>query len=172
MSRRLIVSDGRRDRELLLVGRIVVGRDPTCDIGDGNSLLSRRHAEFVEPGFEHPHTFERLLWLCERAGASDTRHAPTADVPPHHPLDDTQLAAARAPGGVVQVIAPAGSGKTTVLIERVRELLARGAAPELILCMTFNEAAALEMRERLTFAGVQGVAAPANRRDCRSSRGD
>ena len=84
---------------------------------------------------------------------------PTADVPPHRPLDATQLAAARAPGGVVQVIAPAGSGKTTVLIERVRELLARGAEPERILCMTFNDAAAVEMRERLSLAGVQGVAA-------------
>jgi superfamily I DNA/RNA helicase len=89
------------------------------------------------------------------------RHAtrPTVDVPPHHPLDATQSTAARAPGDVVQVIAPAGSGKTTVLIERVRELLARGAAPERILCMTFNDAAAGELRERLSMAGVQGVAA-------------
>ena len=115
--------------------------------------------DFVEPGFEHPYTFERMLWLCGRARAADTRHAPTADVLPHRPLDATQLAAARAHGGVVQVIAPAGSGKTTVLIERVRELLARGAKPERILCMTFNDAAAVEMRERLSVAGVQGVAA-------------
>ena len=46
-----------------------------------------------------------------------------------------------------------------MLIERVRELVARGAAPERILCMTFNEAAAGELRERLSLAGVQGVAA-------------
>src|SRR4029079_19161854 len=87
------------------------------------------------------------------------RSARTADVPPHRPPDETQLTAARAPGGVVQVIAPAGSGKTTVLIERVRELLARGATPERILCMTFNDAAAVERRERLSLAGVRGVAA-------------
>src|ERR687897_209930 len=30
-----------------LVGRLVVGRDPTCDISHDHSLLSRRHAEFV-----------------------------------------------------------------------------------------------------------------------------
>ena len=31
---------------MLLVGTIVVGRDPRCDISDANPLLSRRHAEF------------------------------------------------------------------------------------------------------------------------------
>jgi predicted component of type VI protein secretion system len=44
----LIVSDGQRERELLLVGTIVVGRDPACDVSeDGDALLSRRHTEFV-----------------------------------------------------------------------------------------------------------------------------
>ena len=50
MSRKLVVSDGTRERELLLVGRLVVGRDPTCDITHDHSLLSRRHAEFVSAG--------------------------------------------------------------------------------------------------------------------------
>ena len=50
MSRKLIVSDGTRERQLQLVGRIVVGRDPTCDITHDHSLLSRRHAEFVSAG--------------------------------------------------------------------------------------------------------------------------
>ena len=45
-----MVSDGMRERELQLVGRIVVGRDPTCDITHDHSLLSRRHAEFVSAG--------------------------------------------------------------------------------------------------------------------------
>jgi predicted component of type VI protein secretion system len=47
VSRKLVVSDGKRDRELQLVGRLVVGRDPTCDISHDHALLSRRHAEFV-----------------------------------------------------------------------------------------------------------------------------
>ena len=50
MRKKLIVSDGTRDRELQLVGRIVVGRDPSCDISHDDSLLSRRHAEFVTAG--------------------------------------------------------------------------------------------------------------------------
>ena len=45
--RKLLVSDGRTERELLLVGTIVVGRDPSCQLNDLDPLLSRRHAEFV-----------------------------------------------------------------------------------------------------------------------------
>ena len=47
MSRKLIVNDGKRQRELLLVGTMVVGRDPSCDISEADPLLSRRHVEFV-----------------------------------------------------------------------------------------------------------------------------
>jgi PAS domain-containing protein len=47
VSRKLIVTDSRGDRELLLVGKMVVGRDPACDVSDADPLLSRRHAEFV-----------------------------------------------------------------------------------------------------------------------------
>lgn len=52
MSKKLIVSDGTRDRELQLVGRLVVGRDPSCDVSHDDSLLSRRHAEFMTAGDE------------------------------------------------------------------------------------------------------------------------
>src|SRR5262245_16694758 len=48
--RKLIVSDGRTEREVLLVGTIVVGRDPSCQLNDLDPLLSRRHAEFVPSG--------------------------------------------------------------------------------------------------------------------------
>ena len=47
MIRKLVVNDGRSERELLMVGTIVVGRDPSCHITDIDPLLSRRHAEFV-----------------------------------------------------------------------------------------------------------------------------
>jgi hypothetical protein len=48
--KKLVLSDGTRERELHLVGRIVVGRDPACEISHDDSLLSRRHAEFVTAG--------------------------------------------------------------------------------------------------------------------------
>ncbi len=48
------------------------------------------------------------------------------------------------------VDAAAGSGKTTVLIERLAELLGRHQVPlESIVAITFTDAAAAEMRERL-----------------------
>ena len=52
MAKRLVVSDGSRERELLIVGRLVVGRDPACDITYDDALLSRKHAEFVASGDE------------------------------------------------------------------------------------------------------------------------
>jgi predicted component of type VI protein secretion system len=52
VSRKLVVSDGMRERELQLVGRLVIGRDPACDISHDHSLLSRRHAEFITVGDE------------------------------------------------------------------------------------------------------------------------
>src|SRR5262249_23174010 len=48
--KKLLVSDGRSEREVLLIGTIVVGRDPSCQLNDLDPLLSRRHAEFVPSG--------------------------------------------------------------------------------------------------------------------------
>lgn len=45
-----MVDNGQRRRELLLVGNLVIGRDPLCDVTDADVLLSRRHAEFVLDG--------------------------------------------------------------------------------------------------------------------------
>jgi DNA helicase-2/ATP-dependent DNA helicase PcrA len=69
-------------------------------------------------------------------------------------LDNEQRAAVTAHEGVVQVIAPAGSGKTRVLVARVRELVTRGIPEERILCTTFNKATETELRARLGQAGV------------------
>jgi DNA helicase-2/ATP-dependent DNA helicase PcrA len=65
-------------------------------------------------------------------------------------LDTSQRAAVQAHDGVVQVIAPAGSGKTSVLVARVQELRARGVAANRILCCTFNKDAVDELRSRLS----------------------
>ncbi len=48
--RKLIVRDNGRDREVLLVGTVTVGRSPTCEISSADPLLSRNHAQFDAVG--------------------------------------------------------------------------------------------------------------------------
>ncbi len=47
------------------------------------------------------------------------------------------------------IISSPGTGKTTAIVNRVVELLKNGASEEDILCITFTEKAANEMRERI-----------------------
>ncbi|MBI1876159.1 MAG: FHA domain-containing protein, partial [Acidobacteria bacterium] len=47
MPARLLVRTGTHEREILLVGSVEVGRDPTCEISEADPQLSRRHAEFI-----------------------------------------------------------------------------------------------------------------------------
>lgn len=52
-------------------------------------------------------------------------------------------------GSPLLVIAGPGSGKTRVIIERVMHLIRSGVKPSEILCLTFSEKAAEEMKQRL-----------------------
>jgi DNA helicase-2/ATP-dependent DNA helicase PcrA len=64
-------------------------------------------------------------------------------------LDPGQLAAVAHPGGPARIIAPAGSGKTRVLTERIRHLiLDRGYEPGLVTAVAYNVLAAEQLRER------------------------
>lgn len=64
--------------------------------------------------------------------------------------DDEQIAAIAAVHGHIQVVARAGSGKTTTLVSRVLFLLKHcRIAPAEILILAFNRKAALEVRRRL-----------------------
>ena len=78
------------------------------------------------------------------AHASAPTVAPLLDA-----LDPEQRAAATLPDGPAQVIAPAGSGKTTTLIARLGVLLTRGVAAERIAVVTFNREAAAELSARI-----------------------
>jgi DNA helicase II / ATP-dependent DNA helicase PcrA len=129
---------------------------------------------FVDPEFSYPYTLERAIDAATRlyrgspnlptGGPTLGEAAPTlaeaGPTPrPTVELDAEQRRAVDAHGGVVQVIAPAGSGKTAVLVARVRELLRRRIPAERILCTTFNRDARVELQERLRAAGVASVAA-------------
>jgi len=60
-----------------------------------------------------------------------------------------QQRAAALGGGPVRVVAGAGTGKTAVIAERFRRLVARGVSPDAILVMTFTDRATREMRDRI-----------------------
>lgn len=51
-------------------------------------------------------------------------------------------------GGLL-VLAPVGTGKTSVLSERVAKAIEQGISPNRILCLTFTNRAAKEMGDRL-----------------------
>ena len=67
---------------------------------------------------------------------------------------------AASPDRSVFVSANAGTGKTKVLIERVLRLLLHGEVPDTILCVTFTNAAAAEIKERLQVKLAQWAVIP------------
>ena len=51
--------------------------------------------------------------------------------------------------GKYLVLAGPGTGKTYTIIERIKNMLSKGIEPEKILCLTFTDAAANEMKKRI-----------------------
>ncbi|WP_298125504.1 double-strand break repair helicase AddA [Brevundimonas sp.] len=69
--------------------------------------------------------------------------------PTSRPRPDPNQRTAADPGASVFVVANAGSGKTSTLVDRVARLLLKGTKPAEILCVTYTKAAAAEMQGRL-----------------------
>ena len=126
---------------------LIIGADRRVDQLDRDA--------FVEPEFGYAYSLERLLWCLrgEQPGSTARRTVAPMDFAP----DRAQQEAVDARSGAVQIIAPAGSGKTAVLIERIRQLLRRGAPPNRILAVTFNVGAREELESRLEPADAAGV---------------
>src|SRR5215472_17625618 len=69
----------------------------------------------------------------------------------YNALNEAQRAAVDRVDGPVLVIAGPGTGKTQLLSARVANILTRtDTLPQNILCLTFTESGAANMRERLT----------------------
>ena len=72
-------------------------------------------------------------------------------------LDRNQLQAVKHDKGSLLIIAGAGTGKTTVITERIKYLVVkRKVEPQKILALTFTEKAAAEMEERVDKAMPYG----------------
>ena len=68
-------------------------------------------------------------------------------------LNKEQLQAVKHDKGPLLIIAGAGTGKTTVITERIKYLITKERVlPEEILALTFTEKAAAEMEERVDMA--------------------
>ena len=64
-------------------------------------------------------------------------------------LTEAQKKAAKHWNGPILVVAPAGSGKTKVVAERIKFLVSRGALPERICAISFTNAAVGEIADRI-----------------------
>ena len=84
-------------------------------------------------------------------GKKKTEAAP---VPQVMQLNDEQREAVAWEEGPIAVMAGPGTGKTRVLVERIRRLMDKGEAP--ILAVTFTNRAAQEIRDRLDRSGGEG----------------
>ncbi len=83
-------------------------------------------------------------------------HAQPAPVAPTATLAADQLASVDHGSGPARIVAPAGSGKTRVLTERMRHLLvARGYEGEAVLALAYNKKAQEEMASRLPGLGAR-----------------
>src|SRR5947209_6823408 len=77
-----------------------------------------------------------------------TKHTSKSQ-PTHFTANPQQAAAIAHTNGPAAFIAAAGTGKTSILVQRLVRLIAdEGIAPEAILCVTFTRAAANEMEKR------------------------
>jgi len=95
------------------------------------------------------------LLRAEAVDAGRLRPVP-AWVAPAAELAPDQLAAVAHRGGPARIIAPAGSGKTRVLTERLRHLLAdRGHERDLVVAVAYNRKAQEEMALRTDGLGAR-----------------
>ncbi len=117
----------------------------------GDVVLPDGTAAWIDGGPRGPFPRAALGAALVHAEAVELgRLTPTPEpVPVRSALAPDQLAAVSHGAGPARIIAPAGSGKTRVLTERLRHLmLDRGVERESLVAVAYNKKAQLEMQQR------------------------
>lgn len=131
--------------------------------GPADLVLADGSALYVDGGPGHPPELPGGPAVVHRWNAEAGLLRPAGHGAPRAELAPDQLAAVTHRSGPARVIAPAGSGKTRVLTERLRHLVAdRRVDPGSITALAFNTRAADELRRRCAgLAAPDGLACPA-----------
>jgi DNA helicase-2/ATP-dependent DNA helicase PcrA len=104
---------------------------------------------FVDGGPPDPPVIASGLGVVHRWSAEAGHLVPAVHRTPATELASDQLAAVVHSSGAARVIAPAGSGKTRVLTERLRHLVGdRGVDPGTVSALAYNTRAADELKQR------------------------
>ncbi len=117
--------------------------------GPGDVVLGDGTPLFVDGGPFAPPAQVGGIGVLHRWNLEAQSLDPVGDAPPTSVLASDQRAAVAHAVGGARVIAPAGSGKTRVLTERIHHLIADcHVHPGLVTALAFNAKAAEEMRQR------------------------
>jgi DNA helicase-2/ATP-dependent DNA helicase PcrA len=117
--------------------------------GPADIVLADRTPMYVDGGPPDPPALSSGIGVAHRWGVEAGRLDPTGTAESGAELAPDQLAAVGHRSGAARVIAPAGSGKTRVLTERLRHLVAdRHTHPSTISALAYNTKAAQEMKDR------------------------
>lgn len=142
---------GRAPRWYWTTKAAQAGAEPTPD-GPADVRLPSGEAAWVDGGPRRPFPeamFGDQQLLHHLNVDAGSLHATPALTEPRADLAADQLQAVRHASGAVRVIAPAGSGKTRVLTERLRHLLVDRRYPrEQVVAVAYNKRAQEEMARR------------------------
>ncbi len=122
------------------------------ETGPADIVLSDGTTLYVDGGPFEPPPLPDGAGIVHRWNTEAGSLSTVGQLSPDADLAADQLAAVRHQTGGARVIAPAGSGKTRALTERLRHIIEnRGAEPSTVTALAFNTKAAAQMRERCDF---------------------
>ena len=123
--------------------------DGVTEGGPADIILADGTALYVDGGPPDPPPIASGTGVVHRWSAEGGRLRAAGRRPTDAELAPDQLAAVDHHSGAARVIAPAGSGKTRVLTERLRHLVVdRNVHPASVTALAYNARAAGEMKER------------------------